>query len=340
MSMRAGLTCLLAALVTFAFMVGGNSSAQAQKLRLAEAGSADLKNLIDSVAFQHAKERGVDYDLVYLKSDDIATQAIIGKQVDIVVSSLGYSAIQALNAPFRHFMQLRRLKFYPVVAADTARSWSEMNGKDFVVHARGSGTEIAAHEIEKENKIKFAHLTYLPVSQVRANALLHGVIKATLLDIEGLQYVMRMAPNKFVVLPTPNVPVSEAALYADKNLLAKRHDQVEILVEELLKAFRASAADPNYIASERKRLNINPGLAPERVAQIAPFYREAAKQNVYPLNGGGEAAAKADIDFYSQAGMLKGDAGSMKVADFWDFSILNAALGKVGKVKTAKESAQ
>ena len=146
--MRAGLTCLLAALVTFAFMVGGNSSAQAQKLRLAEAGSADLKNLIDSVAFQHAKERGVDYDLVYLKSDDIATQAIIGKQVDIVVSSLGYSAIQALNAPFRHFMQLRRLKFYPVVAADTARSWSEMNGKDFVVHARGLGTEIAAHERE------------------------------------------------------------------------------------------------------------------------------------------------------------------------------------------------
>lgn len=314
-----------------AFVIAAQGAGHADPLRLAEAGSPDLKNLIDAVAFAHMKERGVDSNVVYLKSDDIATQAIISKQVDIVVSSLGYAQIQALGAPFRHFMQLRNLRFYPVVATDVAHSWKDLNGKDFVVHARGSGTEIAALEIEKQNHIKFSNLSYMPNSQVRANALLHGVIKATLLDIEGLQYVQSKAPGKFVVLPFPDMAVSEAALYADKDFLASHHDQVEVLVEELLKTFRASARDPNYIAAERARLNIYPDLLPGRVAQIPAYYREAAKQHVYPLNGGGEAAAEDDLRFYTQVGILKGDPKSLHVGDFWNFDILNEALHRLGK---------
>jgi NitT/TauT family transport system substrate-binding protein len=316
-------------LAAAAFLLA-SGAVNAEKLRLAEAGSPDLKNLIDLVAFEHAKQRGVDYDIVYLKSDDVATQAIVGKQVDVVVSSLAYAATQALDAPFRHFMQLRLLRFYPVAAIGTARTWSDMNGKDFVVHARGSGTEIAAHEIERQNNIKFAHLTYLPGSQVRANTLLNGMVKATLLDIEGLRYVQSKAPDKFVLLPVPDLKVSEAALYASKDTLEKRHGDIEIIVEELLKAFRRSAEDPSYVAAERKRLNLLPDLAPERAAEIEPYYREAAKEGVYPLDGGGLGAAQADLAFYGAAGLLKGDEASLRVEDFWDLSFLTAALSRIG----------
>ena len=325
--------CLLLAASALAFTV---SSPRAEKLRLAEAGSPDLKNLIDVVAFEHAKQRGVDYELVYLKSDDVATQAIVGKQVDVVVSSLAYAATQALDAPFRHFMQLRLLRFYPIAAASTAHSWKDMDGKDFVVHARGSGTEIAAHEIERQNNIKFAHLTYLPGSQVRANTLLNGLVKATLLDIEALRYVQSKAPDRFVLLPVPDLKVSEAALYASQATLASRRADLEIIVEELLKAFRRSAREPGYIAAERKRLNLLPDLSPGRVAEIESYYREAAKQGVYPLDGGGAAAAKADLEFYAQAGILKGDPASLRVEDFWDLGILADALGHLGPAAQAE----
>jgi NitT/TauT family transport system substrate-binding protein len=205
-----------------------------------------------------------------------------------------------------------------------------LNGKDFVVHARGSGTEVIAHQIEAANGIKFSRLSYIPGSQVRANSLLNGTIKASMLDIQGMQYVLRKSPDKFVVLPVPQVPVSEAALYGSTEFLAKNPGQVQILVEELIKAFRASASDQTYIASERKRLNLLPDLAPDLVAEIQPFYLTAAKQGLFPLDGGGRAAAKADLNFYSTVGSLKGDAKTLKAEDYWDFSFLDAALGKLG----------
>ena len=331
---------LLFSAFTILVLVEGLSAARAEKVRLAEAGPPDIKKLIDLVAYEHAKARGVDYEVTYLKSDDIATQAIMSKQVDIVVSSLGYSAMQAVKAPYRHFVQLRPLMYYPVVALDFAKSWKDLNGKDFVVHARGSGTEVIARQIEAANGIKFSRLSYIPGSQVRANSLLNGTIKASMLDIQGMQYVLRKSPDKFVVLPVPQVPVSEAALYGSTEFLAKNRGQVQILVEELIKAFRASASDPTYIASERKRLNLLPDLAPDLVAEIQPFYLTAAKQGLFPLDGGGREAAKADLEFYSTVGSLKGDARTLKVEDYWDFSFLDAALRKLGSAAAPVKTSQ
>lgn len=321
-ALRFILFCLLSPL--------GLSQTQAETIRLAEAGPADIKKLIDTVAFEHAKARGVDYEVTYFKSDDIVTQAIMSGQVDIVVSSLGYAAMQAVKAPYRHFMQLRPLIYYPVVAKDYAKSWREMDGKDFIVHARGSGTEVIAHQIEEANNIKFSRISYIPGSQVRANALLNGTIKATMLDIQGMQYVLRKSPDKFVALAVPSTPVSEAALYGSVDFLAKKHEQVQILVEELLKAFRASAKDPGYVATERKRLNLMPGMPSDLASEIQPFYATAAEQGLFPLDGGGRAAAKADLSFYTSVGMLKGDPATLKAEDFWDFSFLDAALRKLG----------
>lgn len=329
-----------AVVVAVLALVGGLSSVHAEKMRLAEAGPADIKKLIDLVAYEHAKARGVDYEVTFLKSDDVASQAILSNQVDIVVSSLAYAAIQAIGAPYRHFMQLRPIMYYPVVAADFAKSWKDMNGRDFIVHARASGTEVMAHEIEKANGIKFSRLSYIPGSQIRANLLLNGSIKATMLDMEALHYVLGKSPEKFIVLPLPKILVSEAALYARTEYLAKNRDKVQILVEELLTAFRASAKDPSYIASERKRLNLMPDLAPDLVAEIEPFYANAAKSGLYPLDGGGESAAKADLDFYVKAGILKGDVSTLKVEDYWDLSFLDAALRKLGPASAPLKTAQ
>jgi NitT/TauT family transport system substrate-binding protein len=83
-----------------------------------------------------------------------------------------------------------------------------------------------------------------------------------------------------------------------------------------------------------------PTWPPDLVAEIEPFYLTAAKQGLYPLDGGGEAAAKADLDFYGRIGVLKGDAASLKVEDYWDLSMLSAALRKVGPANAPVKAGQ
>lgn len=326
----------LIAFVCLGLTVCFSNVAFAQKFRYAEAGPLDVKKIINLVVFERAKARGVDYEVVYFKTDDVASQAIIGNQVDVVISSLAYSAISELKAPYRHILQLRPLIFFPVAAKSFATSWADMNGKDFVVHARGSGTEMMAREIETANGIKLGRLSYVPGSQVRANALLKGNMKATMLDIQGMQYVLRRSPDEFVVLPLPDLPVSEAALYARTDFLEKNREKIEILIEEFITVIRAAAKDPAFISAERKRLNLWPDLAPDLAAEINPFHETAAKLGLFPLNGGGEAAAKADLDFYSKSGVVKGEASTLQVSDYWDFSFLNAVLDRVGRVSTSE----
>jgi NitT/TauT family transport system substrate-binding protein len=304
----------LTAVVGLSLVFCGATAAFAQKIRLAEAGPPDVKKIINLVAYERAKLRGVDYDVTFFKTDDLATQAILGNQVDIVISSLAYSAISELKAPYRHFMQLRPLMYLPVAAKSYASSWADMAGKDLAVHARGSGTELMAHEIENAHGFKFGRLLYVPGSQVRANALLNGTVKATMLDIQGLQYVMRRRSDDFVLLPVPDFPISEAALYAKTDFLNSNRQKVEIVIEELLKAIRASAKDPTFISAERKKLNVFPDLVPELVAEIDPFHETA------------------------KAGVLKGDPAKLKVYDYWDLSFLDAVLNRIGRVDVAKNN--
>jgi NitT/TauT family transport system substrate-binding protein len=61
--------------------------------------------------------------------------------------------------------------------------------------------------------------------------------------------------------------------------------------------------------------------------EILPYFEEAARNGVFPNDGGGESAAKNDLEFYSLSGALKGE--NLKVDDFWHFGPLKAALAKV-----------
>lgn len=51
------------------------------------------------------------------------------------------------------------------------------------------------------------------------------------------------------------------------------------------------------------------------------------KNGIFPNDGGGERAAKNDLEFFQLSGALKGE--DLKVENFWDFAPLKAALGKV-----------
>ena len=61
--------------------------------------------------------------------------------------------------------------------------------------------------------------------------------------------------------------------------------------------------------------------------EILPYFQEGVANGIFPNDGGGERAARIDLEFFRLAGALKGE--NLKVEDFWSFAPLKAALSVV-----------
>jgi NitT/TauT family transport system substrate-binding protein len=274
-----------------------------------------------------AKARGVDVEVTAFKSEEIATQAVINGQAD-VGQGTPYAALQKVGAPIRFFYQLSTLQFFPVVSKEHYKTWKDLDGQDIAVQGRGSGTEAIMALAAKQHGIKYKTMSYVPGSQVRALALLKGNIKATILDAPNKSYVMKEAPDRFVILPLGELKASDEALFATTDFLEKNQAAVIVFVEELIKVNRAINKNPAIVLDERKRLGILKDLPAKLEPEILPFYQEAVQGGIFPTDGGGERAAKNDLEFFRLAGQIQGDAA--KVEDFWHFGLLKGALAKVG----------
>jgi NitT/TauT family transport system substrate-binding protein len=297
------------------------------KIRYALGDVISIDELPLLIAVERAKARGVDVEITAFKSEEIATQAVIGGQAD-VGQGTPYAALQKVNIPIRFFYQLSALQFFPIVNKEHYKSWKDLDGQEIAVHARGSGTEAIMNLMAKEQGIKYKSVSYVPGSQVRALALLKGTIKATILDAANTSYVMKEAPDKFIVLPLGQVKASDEALFATRDYLEKNHAAVVVLVEELTKVNRQINANPASVLDERKKLGLLKDLPAKMEPEILPFFQDAVKSGIFPNDGGGERAAKNDLEFYSLSGALKGE--NLKVEDFWYLAPLKAALAKVG----------
>lgn len=323
----AKLAVSLLILVALAGVSASGVGAQGRtKIRYALGDVISIDELPLLIAVERAKTRGVDVEVTAFKSEEVATQAVINGQAD-VGQGTPYGALQRVNVPIRFFYQLSALLFFPVVNKDSYKSWKDLDGQEIALQGRGSGTEAIMLLAAKQHGIKYGNLSYVPGSQVRALALLKGNIKATILDAPNKNRVMKEAPDKFIILPLGNVKASDEALFATKEFLDKNQTGVAIFLEELIKVNRAINANPKSVLEERKKLGLLKELPAKMEDEILPFFQEASQNGVFPSDGGGESAAKNDLEFYSLSGALKGE--NLKVEDFWHFAPLKAALGKV-----------
>jgi NitT/TauT family transport system substrate-binding protein len=299
---------------------------QRTKIRYALGDVVSIDELPLLIAAERAKARGVEVEITAFKSEDVATQAVINGQAD-VGQGTPYAALQKVNVPIRFFYQLSALLFFPIVNKEFYKSWRDLDGQEIAVHTRGSGTEAIMNLAAKEHKIKYKNVSYVPGSQVRALALLKGNIKATILDASNKNMVMKEQPDKFLILPLGNVKASDEALFATRDFLDKNQAAVRIFLEELTKVNRAINADPSWVLKERKKLGLLKDLPAKMEGEILPFYREAVQNGVYPNDGGGDSAAKNDLEFFRLSGSLKGE--NLKVEDFWHLAPLKAALTNI-----------
>jgi len=314
-------------ILAVAWIVPGESWAQGRtKIRYALGDVISIDELPLLIAVERSKARGVDVEVTAFKSEEVATQAVINGQAD-VGQGTPYAALQNVKLPIRFFYQLSALQFFPVVNKESYKTWKDLDGQEIAVQGRGSGTEAIMILAAKEHGIKYKSVSYVPGSQVRATALLKGNIKATILDASNKNLVMKEAPDKFIILPLGNVKASDEALFATREFLDKNQAGIRIFIEELIKVNRAINANPKSVLDERKKLGLLKDLPAKLEGEILPFFQEAVPNGVFPNDGGGESAAKNDLEFYALSGAIKGE--NLKVEDFWHLAPLKAALANV-----------
>jgi NitT/TauT family transport system substrate-binding protein len=319
----------MAGLIILASLGWSGVASAASQVRVAFGDIATVESLNFLIALERAKERGVDVEVTFFKSEDIAAQAVVSGDADIGVGT-PYALVQKVKAPIRMFYQMSALRFFPIVNTEYYKTWKDLDGQEIAVHSRGSGTEAIMKLMAQKNGITYSNISYVPGSEVRAGALLQGNIKASIVDSTNKKLIMEKAPGKFAVLPMEGVNATDEALYANTDFLKEQSEAVEVLVEELLKTWREINANPKVVADLRKKYNLLADLPADLEGEVVPYYEESVATGAFPSNGGDEAAAKDDFAFYALAGQIEGDPASLKVADFWTFEPLKNAQAKVG----------
>jgi len=299
------------------------TSAQAEKIRiaLAEPPSDEVAHFF--VALDRAKKMGLEYEWTAFADEELAIQAILSGQMDIGFGT-PYSVMQRSKAPVRIIFQLSKLKFFPVTSKKYSKL-EDLNGEPILLHSRGGGTDSIANVIEEKLGIKFGERSYVPGSANRVAALMAGHADATIIDLSNKNKLMKIAGDKFNVLPMFDVDASDEALFANLDWMKKNSEAVDIFVKALVSVYRDMTKDPTMVRRETDPNGPIGQLPKEVLDGLDGFFQEAVEGGLYDSNGGGMKAAKADLEWYSRAGQLQGDPASLNPNDFWYFEPLKKA---------------
>lgn len=302
-------------------MLAGNAYAAKIRIALAETPSDEVAAFF--LALDRAKAMGLDYEWTAFADEELAIQAVLGGQMDIGFGT-PYAAMQRAKAPVRIIFQLSKLKFFPV-SSKKYSSLKDLDGEPILLHSRGGGTDSIANVIEDRIGIKFGKRSYVPGSQNRIVALMAGQTDATIVDLANKNKLMKQRGDDFNVLPMFEVDASDEALFANINWIKANAKDVDIFVKALLSVYKDMYKDPTIIRRETNPDGPIGQLPKEVLDGLDAFYTEAIEGGLYDPNGGGEKAAKADLEWYSKAGQLTGDPASLKIEDFWYMDPLNRA---------------
>ena len=301
--------------------------AAAQTVQVALGDTVSVETLAMTVALERAKERGVDLKTTSFSKEELAIQAVISGQAEIGIAT-PYAVMQKSKGTVKNLVSLTRLVFFPVVDKAAYKGWKDLDGQPFTFHARGSGTEAIGNIMAKRQNISFGQRNYIAGSDNRIVAMMNGQIKATILDLANTKILMEKAGDRFATLPGVENPASDEILFARTDWIQKNPDKVDILVEEFVKLWGEMQKNPGIIEQERVKRGLLKDLPKEVVEKTTAFYTTGVKEGLY--KSGGADAAKADFEFYVEAGQLTGSPAELKVEDFWHLAPYDKAVKKLG----------
>jgi NitT/TauT family transport system substrate-binding protein len=300
------------------------SAAQAETIRIALAEPPSDEMAAFFVALDRAKANGLDYEWTAFAEEELAIQAVLSGDMDIAFGT-PYAAMQRSKAPVRIIFQLSRLVFFPVTTKEF-NTLKDLDGQPIMLHSRGGGTDSIANVIETKEGIKFGERSYVPGSGNRVAAMLAGQANATILDLSNRNKIIAEAGDRFNSLPMFEVKASDEALFANLDWIKENEEAVNIFVDALHGVWTDMAKDPTIIRRETNPDGPIGQLPAEVLDGLDGFYTEAVAGGLYDPNGGGREAAKADMEWYVEAGQLEGDPATLNLEDFWYFAPLDAAM--------------
>lgn len=301
------------------------TTAQSEPIRIALAETPSDELAAFFVALDRAKANGLDYEWTAFSDEELAIQAVLSGQMDIGFGT-PYAAMQRSKAPLRILFQLSKLKFFPVTTKKYS-SLEDLNGEPILLHSRGGGTDSIANVIEERVGMEFGDRSYVPGSSNRVAALLGGRADATIIDLSNKNKLMRSeAADGFNVLEMFEVEASDEALFGNLTWIQENEEQVDIFVTALVNTWQDMHEDPTIIRRETNPDGPIGQLPKEILDELDGFYADAVAGGLYDPNGGGRKAAMADMEWYSSAGQLEGDASTLNIEDFWYLAPLDAAM--------------
>jgi len=299
-------------------------SADADKIRIALAETPSDELAAFFVALDRAKANGLDYEWTAFSDEELAIQAVLSGQMDIGFGT-PYAAMQRSRAPLRIVFQLSKLKFFPVTTTKYS-TLQDLDGEPILLHSRGGGTDSIANVIEDRMSMTFGDRSYVPGSSNRVAALLGGRADATIIDLSNKNKLMRSdAAENFNVLEMFDVEASDEALFGNLDWIQENEKDVDIFVSALVSVWQDMHEDPTIIRRETSPDGPIGQLPKEILDELDGFYTDAVAGGLYDPNGGGRKAAMADMEWYSAAGQLDGDATTLNIEDFWYLKPLDAA---------------
>jgi len=303
----------------------GLSMANADTIRIALAETPSDELAAFFVALDRAKANGLDYEWTAFSDEELAIQAVLSGQMHIGFGT-PYAAMQRSKAPLRILFQLSKLKFFPVTTK-TYGTLEDLDGEPILLHSRGGGTDSIANVIEDRLGITFGERSYVPGSANRVAALLGGRADATIIDLSNKNKLVRSeAGANFNVLEMFDVEASDEALFGNLDWIKRNESDVQIFVDALIGVYRDMHEDPTIVRRETDPDGPIGQLPPEILAELDGFYADAVEAGLYDPDGGGRTAAMADMEWYSAAGQLEGDPGTLDIEDFWYLEPLDAAM--------------
>jgi len=313
---------MLVAVFMFTTVTVSSSYAKSIRIALAEPPSDELAAFF--LALDRAKANGLDYEWTAFSDEELAIQSVLSGQMDIGFGT-PYSAMQKSKAPIRIIFQLSKLKFFPVTTKDYSKL-EDLDGEPILLHSRGGGTDSIANVIEDRLNMKFGERSYVPGSSNRVAALLGGRADATIIDLSNKNKLMRSeAGSNFNVLEMFDVEASDEALFGNLDWIKNNEADVDIFVSALLSVWRDMHEDPTIIRRETNPDGPIGQLPAEILAELDGFYSDAVEGGLYDADGGGRKAAQADMEWYSAAGQLEGNASDLNIEDFWYLKPLDKA---------------
>lgn len=287
--------------------------------------SVEFVNLI--VAVENAKKRGVDIELNFFNSEEMASEAVSAEIADLAVGT-PYEFIQNSDEPYRMIVQLNRLRFHPMVNAARYKTWKDLNGADVYVHGKGSGTEAIMQYFAKQHGIAYGNIHYLPGSSVRATAMQQGRINASVVDTPRRDLLFSDPSKEFIALPVGDFNVTDEALYGKKSVIQAKEKEIVILLEEILKAWQYVNADAEKI-NDAGRAQVAIDLLPQEEKDgLRSYYLNAVKSGAFSDSGGLGDDLREDFAFFEASGALKGPSANLHLKDFWYLQPLQKAAGQ------------